>query len=135
MKYLIDTSKKFTGIVIDRVINGKTAINGHTLEESAEWHNMDPKDLSIIDDEEMKKLVEKDRQSKIEPFTEISQKRFDYMLGVLPPLNFTGSYFQISEALQYDLRATFYQKNGKFYEATLPTGTIKDNREYINDID
>lgn len=134
MKYLIDTSEKFSGAIIDRMVNGKTYINGHTLEESAEWHNMEPEDLSIVSEKEMQKLVEEDRQRKIEPFEEISQERFDHMLGVLPPMNFTGSYFQLSEALQYDLRATFLQKDGKFYEATLPTGTIKDNKEYIEAI-
>jgi len=134
MKYLINTSKKFTGVIIDRVINGRTAINGHTLAESAKWHNEDPSNFSIVSEAQMQELVSNDRQSKIEPFTEITQERFDHMLGVLPPMNFTGNYFQISEALQYDLRATFLHKDGKFYEATLPTGTKSDNREYIEAI-
>jgi len=134
MKYLIDTSKKFTGVIIDRMIDGKTAINGHTLAESAEWHNTDPSHFAVVDDAEMEQLVSNDRQSKIESFTEITRERFDHMLDVLPPMNFTGNYFQLSEALQYDLRATFLHKGGKFYEATLPTGTKSDNREYIEAI-
>lgn len=134
MKYLIDTSKKFTGVVIDCVVNGKTAINGHTLQESAEWHNMDPSDLAIVSEDEMERLVEQDRQSKIQPFTEISRERFDHMLDILPPMNFTGNYFQISEGLKYDLRATFVQKDGTCYEAMLPTGSASDNRKYINQI-
>jgi len=136
-KYIIDASKEFAGTVLNTIINGKVSnYSGEplTLAEYAEQPQNEGRELKVIDSEELKELIDKHRAGMIQDFQEISEGRYWEMLEVLPPMNYNGTYFQISEALQYDIRSTFTKKNGKFYEATLPTGSADKNKKYIDRI-
>ena len=46
---------------------------------------------------------------------EVSEKDYFEMLEILPPKNFTGSSWCMSEYLTGPLTTKFYKKDGKFY--------------------
>ncbi len=66
-------------------------------------------------------------------FKEVTEARFDEMLGMLPPLAWDSKGFLVSEAWRHNdagqpMFAPFLSVNGKFYEGDEPI-TVPDWRK------
>jgi hypothetical protein len=72
-------------------------------------------------------------QSKTLKFVEVTEARYDEMLGVLPPLAWIDKGFLVGEAWRHNdagqpMFAALMHVNGKFYESNEPV-TVADWRK------
>jgi hypothetical protein len=58
-----------------------------------------------------------DRKRLLAEFVEVDAETYDYFLGMLPPMHFTGSGFAICEASTADIRLAFFQFQGRYFAA------------------
>lgn len=57
------------------------------------------------------------RERLLDECVETDEEVYDYFLGVLPPMHFSGAGFAICEATTEDLRLAFFRRDGRYFAA------------------
>lgn len=57
------------------------------------------------------------RERLLSDYVETDESTYDYFLGMLPPMYFSGSGFAICEASTQDVRLGFFRINGRHFAA------------------
>ena len=70
-----------------------------------------------LNPEELTHAQRYDRERLLSEFVEVSEDTYEYFLGILPPMYFSGSGFAICEATTADIRLAFFRIDGRFFAA------------------
>lgn len=139
--YIVDTSKPFTGSILNSMPFVEEGIQDTTVHYSdktfREYNKEHGGQLKAMTWEAFEQEYYAPYLSSLcQPFQECTEEHWWNMLECLPPVRWTriegGEYFFISEAYTANIHACLVKYNGKYYEAQRALTTTTE--DIVNEI-
>ncbi len=137
MKYVIDTSKEFDGVVYSSMTdNVHCDYGGETIEEIRE-RNPNGK-FEVVDSDTVSKMLDEyiDKLCS-EPFKEITEEDYWDMMECVPPARSGRDWFFVGEAFSYNVHTLCFTDGERYFSAhrkvTAPKNDIiKDINKFLS---
>lgn len=126
MKYVIDKSKEFDGVVYTAMTdNVHSDYGGETIEE---MRKRNPGcDLEVVEPEVVNKLLD-EYIGKLcsEPFKEITEEDYWDMMECVPPARSGRNWFFVGEAFSYNVHTLCFTDGERYFSAHRKVTTPKN---------
>jgi hypothetical protein len=119
-EYVLKKGDEFCGIAYTFLENGRDPFSGQPRKD------FESEEFEILSLEEYDRKIDEYRCLICGNWKEVSEKRYDDQLSILPPVKWENDGFFISEPHILDVHSFYQKHNGKFYGAMFRISTNRD---------